>query len=83
MKPITKALLGFIPTILIIAIASWLTVNNCTTEQLKWTPLIIVVTMLVVATMAMVSGIIQDLEDEPDSILNDALDVGSLWIPFM
>lgn len=83
MRPLTKALIVIVPMMIIISIASWLTVFNCTGEQLKWMPLIIVVTMLIIVTLAMVSAIIQDIEDQPDSIFNDALDVGSLWIPFM
>ncbi len=83
MKPLTRVLYGMIPTTAILGIASYLTVNNCTDEQLKWTPLIIVVTMLIVVAIAMVNAIIQDIGDQPDSILNDALDVGSLWVPFM
>ena len=78
MKPLTRVLLGFIPTILIIGIVSYLTVNNCTDEQLKWMPVIIVITILLMLAVACISAVIQDIEDEPDSILNEALDVGSL-----
>jgi len=66
MKPLTRALCCIIPTIMILSIVSYLTVNNCTDEQLKWMPLIIVITMVLVIALAMVNAVLQDIKDESE-----------------
>jgi flagellar biosynthesis protein FliQ len=68
MKPLKRALCAMQPTIVIVLIVSYLTVNNCTDEQLKWTPLIIVITMVLVIAMGFINALIQDMSDKPESI---------------
>jgi flagellar biosynthesis protein FliQ len=63
-----KMLIGMLLTIVAVLIVSYLTVNNCTDEQLKWTPLIIVITMVLVIAMGFINALIQDMSDKPESI---------------
>jgi len=64
MKPLTRALVTWFTAMPILAIASWLTVNNCTDEQLKWTPLIVVATMVLVVAIGFVNAVLQDMKDK-------------------
>ena len=68
MKSLTKALVMWFVAMPILAILAWLTVNNCTDEQLKWTPLVIVVTMVFVLAIGFINAILQDIKDKPESI---------------
>jgi flagellar biosynthesis protein FliQ len=63
-----KMLIGMLLTIVAVLIVSYLTVNNCTDEQLKWTPLIIVITMVLVIATGFINALIQDMSDKPESI---------------
>lgn len=69
MKPLKRALISMVPTIVAVSILSYLTVTYCTSEELKWTPFIIVVTMVFIMVVALVNAILQDLGDKPESIL--------------
>ena len=84
MRPMIYILLGF-ACVLIIPIL-WFTVSYCTDEQLKWIPLIMVFTTVLIIILGLIGAILQDIEndkDKPESIFDKALDAGSLWVPFM